>query len=170
MAEFKYIDANTVLGIKHHLAYDPESGILTWRVHPNPRHKFGGEAGCTDSNGYVVLGFRGKKYYAHRIAWLLFHDEQPEELDHVNGVRSDNRIGNLRRTERLSNAKNIRIDKKTTSGVRGVRITKHGIEARVICDGVLYRKSFKHSELEESISWVQSMRDSLHKQYSRNRN
>jgi hypothetical protein len=59
--------------------------------------------------GYLVCGIGGRQYRLHRLAWLYVYGEFPKlELDHINGVRTDNRICNLRECTRSENLQNQR--------------------------------------------------------------
>ena len=63
----------------------------------------------------------GRDYYAHRVAWLIMTGEWPElEVDHINGVESDNRWANLRLVTSAENKKNRSLQANNTSGVNGV--------------------------------------------------
>lgn len=102
------------------LSYDPQTGVFT-RLRGVRGFAAGTEAGTFHKNsGYVHLTVDGKKYRAHRLAWFYVHGEWPEEIDHANGVRSDNRLTNLREATRSQNNANMapRID--NASGSKGV--------------------------------------------------
>ena len=71
--------------------YDPETGLLHWLEAARK------PVGPTASRYYVSVGFEGRSYKAHRLAWLLTFGEWPkDEIDHIDGDRSNNRLGNLR--------------------------------------------------------------------------
>ena len=78
--------------------YDPITGIITNKFRRSSRAPEGEEAGCLKADGYRHISIKGEKYKAHRIAWLLTHGEiDPAlQIDHMNHVRDDNRLVNLR--------------------------------------------------------------------------
>ena len=107
-------------------AYCPETGDLIWRVDRvtgfgGTISKAGDVAGCKDGRGYVVVKTGGKRYYAHRVAWLLHYGEEaPQHIDHINGDKSDNRLCNLRAATPSQNRCNVRSAAKPASGFKGV--------------------------------------------------
>lgn len=99
----------TVERVKELLAYDPETGVFTWRVYRGPKARKGDAAGWLEKDGYLRIGFSNKNFKAHRVAWAITHGEWPEfDIDHINGIRDDNRISNLRLATRSQNAQNLR--------------------------------------------------------------
>ena len=102
------------------LHYDPETGIFTWLVH-RPPIKAGAIAGGF-VHSYLRIRISGRAYGSHRLAWLYMTGEWPEEdIDHINGVKHDNRIKNLRNVSRLMNTQNQRrAQSHNTSGLLGV--------------------------------------------------
>lgn len=87
-------------------------------------HKAGGEheVGTLNvSTGYLEMIVGGKKYQAHRVAWLLHYGKWPDGfIDHANGIRTDNRIVNISDVSRRQNQMNTKMNSKNTSGVVGV--------------------------------------------------
>lgn len=80
-------------------------------------------AGLLENNGYIRIRINSVKWLAHRIVWTMFNGEIPSgmEIDHINGVRHDNRIENLRLVEKSANQRNrIKLSKKNSSGISGV--------------------------------------------------
>jgi len=91
------------------LAYDPETGVFVWRVSKRGPVKAGDRAGMIGPEGYRAIKVNQRKYRASRLAWAMFYGEQPpEEIDHRNGVRDDDRIANLRPATRAQNAENVK--------------------------------------------------------------
>jgi hypothetical protein len=106
------------------LCYDTETGVFTRRVASGYRgcHRAGMVLG-TPSHGYLQVSVSGRRYQAHRLAWLYVHGTWPaNEIDHINGVRSDNRIANLRALTHAENGQNLRRAKShNKSGMLGIR-------------------------------------------------
>ena len=116
---------HTLTELKRLLDYNPDTGAFTWKVNRNGYGggvKPGDVAENLNDSGYIVIRPGAKHYRAHRLAWLFMTGEWPTfEIDHINGVRTDNRWCNLRRSCREHNAQNIggpRSD--NTSGYLGV--------------------------------------------------
>ena len=103
------------------LHYDPETGVFTWRVAKGRKSK-GMLAGCINHYGYIQIGIDGTRYKAHRIAFLITNGSWPSEhIDHINGIRDDNRIANLREASQSINMQNLlRPMEGNTSGFLGV--------------------------------------------------
>lgn len=88
--------------------YNPEDGLFRWKVNRKNGSKINDIAGGKNSRGYVMLRVNHKFYYAHRLAWLLIYDELPENgIDHINGIKDDNRILNLRKANQTENMQNL---------------------------------------------------------------
>lgn len=83
---------------------------------------FGKPVGCLDkTRGYLIVGIGRQNYFAHRIIWKLVHGIDPVgDIDHINGVRTDNRLANLRIASPALNARNKRTTVRSKTGVRGV--------------------------------------------------
>lgn len=100
--------------------YDPVSGNLTSKVYRG-RLKKGDRAGHTSKRGYRRVGVDGKSYREHRVIWLWIYGSMPkDQIDHINGIRDDNRASNLREVNNSENHRNKKIPTKNKSGVIGV--------------------------------------------------
>jgi len=107
--------------LKELLTYDPESGVLHWRVFRNCNARAGQIAGYVNPDGYRRVNIDRHLYVAHRLAWLYVHGTfPPEDTDHVNRDRGDNRIVNLRLASRSQNLFNRTKQRDNTSGFKGV--------------------------------------------------
>lgn len=116
------------------LDYDPETGVLRWKVRPpehfhvpgwaafwNRRHA-GKVAGKSYAGrpGYLVVTIRSFPHLAHRVAWAILYGEVPEQIDHINGDGEDNRLCNLRACTQADNQHNQAVRKTNKSGYKGV--------------------------------------------------
>lgn len=111
--------------LKELLDYDPETGIFTWkkRVLSKGREsrKSGKIAGSLNPQGYLELRINNNHYYCHRLAWLYFYGVLPIGcIDHINQIKDDNRIKNLRIASKSLNTVNSKIRSDNKSGSRGV--------------------------------------------------
>ena len=104
---------------------DFDTGVLFWKKSSKSITK-GAVAGTVKSHGYRLVNFRRKSYPVHRIIWLLHSgiDPYPYLIDHVNGVRHDNRIKNLRLATNAENTRNQKLHPLNTSGYKGVSYIK----------------------------------------------
>jgi len=104
------------------VSYDKDTGIFTRLTGV----KKGKEIHCVDGEGYGVVSFHNKSYRAHRMAWLYVYGKLPDGiLDHINQIKNDNRICNLREATVRQNRYNCKLNSNNTSGYRGVSWNKH---------------------------------------------
>lgn len=129
--------AATVLPSQEYLRecflYDPETGALTWRARPRGHFRsdarlrtwntaFSGKPALSAVSGtgyrHGMLDMVGAK--AHRVIWKMMTGADPDQIDHVNGVKTDNRWANLRDVDYPENSRNLARATNNTSGVTGV--------------------------------------------------
>jgi HNH endonuclease len=107
--------------LKALLHYDPETGEFRWRVQAGARRKIGEIGGAVDRWGYRVIGICGRLYRGHLLAWLFEKGEWPVgELNHINTIKADNRIANLRLATRTQNNGNRYKYRSNQSGFKSV--------------------------------------------------
>ena len=107
--------------LRQMLSYDPGSGNFTWLNPPKNHAGLKGVIAGNSATGYVAIKIDGRKYKAHRLAWLYVHGEWPKhEIDHRNCCKLDNRIDNLRPATNPQNQanKNRVLGKAVPKGVR----------------------------------------------------
>ncbi len=141
------------------LRYDETTGELTWASSKvlklyQVKHGYGGmAAGNIDKCGYVVITFRGQKYYAHRIAWMFLYNEQPPPIiDHINGVRSDNSKENLRAVSQTYNI----LASMDRRGYKPIQMPSGSYKAKMSYRGMELTKTFK--DALDACIWRENLR------------
>lgn len=105
--------------------YAPETGIVTRKMSYLGRQPVGSIVGTARNDGYLMVQIGGTGYLLHRVIWVWVTGEMPpEDIDHVNLVRTDNRWVNLREASRSQNQANRRALRNNTSGFKGVSFHK----------------------------------------------
>ena len=136
--------------LKELLHYDPETGVFTWRG----GGRAGAQAGSKNFNGYWTLKILGQEYKAHRIAFLYMTGEfPPEETDHINRIKDDNRWINLRAVSKSENQKNMPVRKDSTSGCPGVNwdAPHNKWRVRLVHNSVRVELGF-YTDLEQAVA------------------
>jgi len=105
---------------------DSESGRVYWRIRTSKRTRAGDEAGAMNKvTGYRHVRFQGKLIATHRVVFAMTHGRWPREtIDHINGIRLDNRPINLREATAREQAMNKGLQSNNKSGVPGVSFYK----------------------------------------------
>lgn len=144
--------------------YKPDTGEFIWRVSPSGSVSKGDPAGyVSKSNGYLYIRYKGKQMRAHRLAYYLMGLPIPEQIDHKDGVRTNNRWNNLREANAAENGWNRR-GTKNALGIKGIRYHKGRYEARLDCAGEHHSARF--SNLTQAQTWLNHKRQTLHKEYA----
>lgn len=121
-------------------AYDPETGIVRNRITRHNKSKSGDSVGRPNYAGYLLVTVDRVVLRVHRIAWMLHYgSDAAGDIDHINGICSDNRIENLRQATRRENLWNRGATKINTSGAKGVSWDKRRRKWRSRI-GVNYKK------------------------------
>jgi hypothetical protein len=117
------------------LDYQPNTGYLFWKHRSiekfnsikaykcwNSRYAFKKAGMKNKTHGYIYVGVDGKQYLAHRLIWIMVNEIIPSamQIDHINHIRSDNRIDNLRLVTCQQNRMNTGLLKNSLSDITGV--------------------------------------------------
>jgi hypothetical protein len=144
-------------------------GELFWKVDLATRAKKGFKAGSLGSDGrYFNVQFNKKKYRLHRIIFLWHHGYLPEELDHIDTNKLNNKIENLRPANKSQNQSNTNLSIANTTGVKGVYWSKRDQIWYVnikLNNKTYYLGSFK--EKEQAIETIKRERKKFHKEFAR---
>lgn len=156
--------------VRSAFSYDPDTGVLKWKIREGPFVAVGKVAGSVTSCGYVAVGFGGENYQAHRLVWLHFYGVDPgdDEIDHRNLCKADNSIKNLRRSSRSENFRNVGLRRDNKSGVKGVSWSaRHSKwQARVSYDGARQHIGF-FEDLDAAGAAVRAVREAQHGEFAR---
>ena len=155
-----------IMCIRRVLSYNKETGVFIWRESmKNKQVKAGSPSGSVNKDGYITISYRGVVEYAHRLAWLHEFGIVPEfEIDHKNGIRSDNRISNLREVTRSLNNENRDLnDGRGLSVSLGVYFSKQKMKwhARIFVNKRQIHLGFYDTEAEAASAYAKS-KEKLH--------
>ena len=107
-------------------SYDPDTGIVTRLVSVSGRGIAGDVVSNKGTHGYIRTGFQGGRIDLHRVIWLMVYGYFPSQIDHINGIRDDNRLVNLREVTPQDNSRNRKLPANNNSGCVGVSKSQFG--------------------------------------------
>jgi hypothetical protein len=149
--------------LKENLFYS--NGKLYWKKPGMGRIK-GQQAGTRNPDGYRKISVYGERLKEHQLVFLYFNGYIPKEIDHINGVRDDNRIENLRSVTRSQNIMNSSGRSDSKLGVKGVGLKDGLYRARITLDGKQIHLG-KFKTLELAVQARTEAAKMLHKEYAR---
>lgn len=125
------------------LTYDASTGDLIWLQREGAKKfnsNFAGKPAGYLCRGYITIKLDGANYRAHRVVYAMFHGVWPEnQIDHIDGDRSNNLISNLRDVTQQINIQNQRRPHKNNkTGYLGVKLCDgaKGFAAQITVNGV----------------------------------
>ena len=142
-------DSEDYIAISQKVLYCPDSGDLTWK---SGRLKGKPAGRLHKSSGYMRVIVNGKEHRSHRIAFLLMHKRWPAFVDHINGIRTDNRACNLREATKAENCRNSKLQTNNSSGHPGV----HWVKSKK-----RWRASIKVMDRQIHLGWFLSIKDAV---------
>lgn len=131
--------------------FDYKDGNLYWKK-SGRGITIGSIAGSPASNGYINVRVNGRMMKAHRVIYAYHHGYYPEFVDHINGVRMDNRIENLRSCTRTQNGQNQKGRTETRNTF--VKNGRYGVSLKV--NGKQIHIGYFGSQIEASTAAEQA--------------
>jgi hypothetical protein len=118
-------------------AYDSVSGeFIVHSLRRGSRRKIGETLGCLNTTGYRVTYVGGSLRYNHQLTWLWFHGTWATfEIDHLNQIKDDNRVENLRDVPRSINTRNSSLRRDNITGYVGVQPHGRGFRSSTTANG-----------------------------------
>lgn len=103
-----------------------DTGELTWKYRVNNAVEVGRPIGTAHNKGYKFFRLNKTFYFNHRVVWYLAYGGWPKgEIDHINGIKDDNRLINLRDVTHRQNMLNKKSEQVSTSNYKGVHWHKN---------------------------------------------
>ena len=107
-----------------HELFEYRDGFLIRKIRTSNFAKLGVPITTIASNGYIQISVNNKLENAHRIIFMMHHGYMPELIDHINGIKTDNKIENLRAATSCQNKYNTKLRADNKSGIKGISWSK----------------------------------------------
>lgn len=148
--------------------FDYKNGILIWKVNQRNNKLTGKTAGTLNDEGYINIKVDGKLYKGHRLIWIYHNGDIPYkmEIDHINGVKNDNRIENLRLATHGQNQQNASMQANNTTGAKGVNKEGDKYRARIMVDNVAIHIGY-YDTVEEASEAYKEAAKKLHGKFAK---
>ena len=150
--------------------YEESTGRFFWKSTPDISPKVRGKEVGTTNTGYRKVHVFGKVLRIHRLVWFVHHGVWPVgEIDHINGIRNDNRISNLREASREENGRNRPLSKNNSSGINGVVFNKrlNKWQAQIFRSGKNYHLG-TYISIDDAIAARAKATQQYHGEFARN--
>ena len=116
--------------------------------------------------GYLRGSFDGRQYRVHRLVFLYFHGYMPEQIDHIDGNRQNNRIENLREATSAQNNQN----RMATGATKIKGVCWHKQSSKWVASICINRKSVhlgSFENIEDAALVATKARQKLHGEFAR---
>lgn len=145
--------------LEKHFLYDKEGGKLFAKIAWGHR-RVGEEVGSVSNAGYILVALKGVKYLTHRLIWKMHYGEEPRSIiDHINGIRTDNRISNLRQATWSLNSANSKKRSNCQVPYKGVSRNGNCFAARIFKDGKVTRLGYFRTPEEAHAAYVAASKE-----------
>lgn len=154
--------------LKQRLWYRPETGDFYWRIAPTNSMQPWQKAGSPSTKGYVQIMVCAHKYPAHQLAWLYVHGVMPDHVDHINQIKTDNSICNLRLATQSQNNMNKKAQSNNKTGLKGVYLYKKNMKytAAIKANGKRHYLGYFDTPEEAHQAYIKESGE-LHGQFAR---
>jgi hypothetical protein len=149
------------------LHYEPDTGLLRWKINVGKKIKANSVAGCLHSRGYIHVRMNQESFKAHRLAWALYYNQDPGgmQIDHIDENKSNNKIINLRLAGHRENGANFGPQKNNKLGVKGV-FCRHGkFQTEIVKNGKKYHLG-GYDTIEEASNVYWAAAEELHGKFA----
>jgi hypothetical protein len=158
--------------VREILDYDPKTGIFRWKYRldreANWNSRWVGKTAGYPIKGHIRIQIAGKPgYYAGPLAWLYMTGEwPPDQVDHRDLDRGNNRWTNLRLADNSQNNCNREAQANSRSGIRGVQIHGGRWRARITARGRTYELGY-FVTVQEAVAAYAVAAKELHGEFAR---
>ena len=145
-------------------AFEYRDGKLYWKINTNKSKKLiGKEAGCKTTGAYGSVNLDSKAYSIHKVIYCMHKGIMPTIVDHINLIRDDHRIENLRAADHHTNNYNKGVQKNNKLGMKNISWNKQNKKwwVQVIANGKkVVSLMFDDLELAQLVAY--EARDKFH--------
>ena len=137
--------------LREFLHYEPDTGLFRWKVDRRGTAKAGSVAGSLNYTGYIFIRINGRSFCAHRLAWALYHNQDPGsmQIDHIDQNKSNNKIINLRLANHGPNNAYAGPQKNNKLGIKGVSYWNGKFKAQIFKNQKKYHLGY-YDTMEEA--------------------
>ena len=150
--------------------FEYRDGDLHWKERTmscgRPSVLNGQKVGCPNGSGYLTMVHNKRKYYLHQLVFLMHYGYIPANIDHIDGIGTNNKIENLRPASVFENMCNTKINTANTSGFKGVHFNKQKRkwQAKLLVRKQQIARMFETKDL--AVEFMELFREMAHGQFA----